>query len=515
MGLNIPMISDNNIAEKFSELKDSFCYAEIGKLISKSLKINSSEFNRKVFGYIPAHFREIQIYSDLSNLNEHNIFIGEPVIYKILFPSSITMEKIDCFYIFCYIKNNSEGFNVFFQSASRASKLLTPKDYHLSSKKIAFEGVISAFENNLSFISVSDPGHFISGLYSSFYVGTQKLNFAQLISTVVEKIVKLAGAKLENTFLFGSSAGGMGALLSSSYFSSKVQVMSLNAQISTYTLSEPMKILLGTDNQEYLLDKFGERVCCMNRFKKDIASTPNIFLSANTNDSIYQKNYKFYQLYRKLFSGRGKNNQSVFDSYCGATGHGRPDKKSLKTKIIIARELLTMNSNPLKDDNQKLPTSKNMIIEREHLKIIKSYPKKAVRRKYIELADSLLREKRFEEAVYFYCQALKLNSHHSRVHASLGNALLNMNELDRAIYCYRRAIELNYNSPGAFKKMGDALQMKGNLDEAIVAYKRALKLKPNLFNICNLIGDILFQQGHEEKARQYYNAYKKMKKRSI
>lgn len=383
-----------------------------------------------------------------------------------------------------------------------------------SNKNIA-EKVTSPFENNLSFIFISDPGHFIYSLYSSFYVGKQELNFAHLITTVVEKIVKLAGAKLENTFLFGSFDGGIGALLSSGYFSSKVQVMSLNTQISTYTLSESMKILLGTDNQEYLLDKFGERVCCMNKFEKDIAGTPNIFLSANTKDSIYQKNYKFYQLYRKLFSGRDKNNQSVFDSYCGSTGHGRPDKKSLKTKIRIVRELLTMNSNPLKDDNQKLSESKRMAMEKEKLKIIKSYPKKEVRRKYIERADSSLKAKHFEEAVYFYCQALKLNSHHSRVHASLGNALLNMKELDRAINSYRQAIELEYNSPGAFKKMGDALKMKGNLDEAIVAYQRALKLKPSLPNICNLIGDILSQQGQEEKAQQYYNANKKIKARPI
>jgi hypothetical protein len=49
-------------------------------------------------------------------------------------------------------------------------------------------------------------------------------------------------------------------------------------------------------------------------------------------------------MYLNQFTAKGENNQSVFDSYYGVDGHGRPKSSALKTKIRIAREILTMNS---------------------------------------------------------------------------------------------------------------------------------------------------------------------------
>ncbi|MEM6614648.1 MAG: hypothetical protein AAF652_20875 [Cyanobacteria bacterium P01_C01_bin.72] len=66
---------------------------------------------------------------------------------------------------------------------------------------------------------------------------------------------------------------------------------------------------------------------------------------ANINDYLYQRNFKFYQQYIARFTAAGINNQSVFDSYYGVEGHGRPETNSLKAKIRIAREVLTMQSN--------------------------------------------------------------------------------------------------------------------------------------------------------------------------
>ena len=60
---------------------------------------------------------------------------------------------------------------------------------------------------------------------------------------------------------------------------------------------------------------------------------------------IYIKEtFKFYQLLIAKYSDRGMNNQFVFDSYYGVEGHGRPEANSLKAKIRIAREILTMKS---------------------------------------------------------------------------------------------------------------------------------------------------------------------------
>ena len=331
---------------KLAEIKNRSSYSELAELITSSLKQNSSQINRRVFGYIPQLFREISINNwHQGVINSSNLPVGEPVIYKINFPQQETMRKIPFFYLFCYIKDRSKDLNVYFQSATIASNPYKQSEYSISSRKIAFEGLISAFSESESAICISDPGHFIPGLKSSFYVGTKKINFASLIANVIEDICSAAQIKLENTLLFGSSAGGMGALLSSTYFSDKVQVLSVNTQIYTHGMAKVMRVLLGTQERKILVKKFGDRISCMQRFSKQLNQVPNIYLLVNVNDNLYQRNYKFFQRYQKLYTGKNRANQSIFDSYFGLPGHGRPDKVSLKKKIAIARASLTMKAN--------------------------------------------------------------------------------------------------------------------------------------------------------------------------
>ena len=346
--MNIATVSKEKIKEQLIAFKSKANYVEIANLLAFSLKHASSELNRDVFSYIPSLFREVAISKPINGITPSLLSIGEPIIYKISFPQDCTIRGIPYFYIFCYLKQNSSKLNVYFQSAARTSRSLTQKKYDIAQKQIKFEGLISAFKDSESVICISDPGHFVPDLISSFYVGSRQINFPELISNIIESICISANINLENTFLFGSSAGGMGALLSSTYFSSKVQVMAVNAQIITYDLRRVMNKLLGTDKRDILLKKFANRVSCLNRFQQNINSVPNIYLLANVNDDLHPRNYKFYQLYQKLFVAKGKANQSIFDSYYGVEGHGRPDKVSLKQKMDIARASLAMKSNIVK-----------------------------------------------------------------------------------------------------------------------------------------------------------------------
>ena len=333
-----------SLVEKLKTYQSKLEYSKIAQLLTSSLKENSSKVNKQVFGYIPNLFREITINKSDKGINPSEIFIGEPVVYKIYFPSELTIGNIPFFYLFCYLQDDCRELNVYFQSAAKMDISLSQKDYSLDKEKVVFEGIMSAFTDNISTICISDPGHFLPGLMSSFYVGTQELNYTELISIVIESICSNVHVSLQNTLLFGSSAGAMGALLTSTYFNQKVQVLSINSQIHTYGLTKLMKTLLGTDDRQTLLNKFGDRVCCRHRFKKNINSVPNIYLLANINDNLHNRNFDFYRLYQELFSGKNQGNQSVFDSYDGVEGHGRPDKASLKKKIKIAKEVLTMKA---------------------------------------------------------------------------------------------------------------------------------------------------------------------------
>jgi SGNH hydrolase-like domain, acetyltransferase AlgX len=337
-------ITQADIQEQFNHLENGSCYPEIANLLAFSLKNAPSELSQRIFGYIPGLFREVAITNPLVGITPNQLYIGEPIIYKVSFPGNHTMKGIPYFYLFCYLKENSSELNVYFQSAARTSKNLKQQEYTISRKKIKFEGIISAFKDSTSAICISDPGHFIPDLISSFYVGSRRINFPEVISNLVESICIAAKIKLENTFLFGSSAGGMGALLSSTYFSQKVQVLAVNAQIITYDRVKIMTTLLETSDRHTLLKKFANRVSCLNRFQQKISSVPNLYLLANVNDDLYPRNYKLYQLYQQLFIAKGMGNQSIFDSYVGVEGHSRPDKIALKKKIEIARISLGMQA---------------------------------------------------------------------------------------------------------------------------------------------------------------------------
>ena len=328
---------------QFEKLKQQRQFTRIAELISCSLQLIPSEYNRQIFGYIPGIFRQIEI--DALQIQSSDIFIGEPVVYKIFYPAKQELYGISYFYVFCYFKENPSQLNVYFQSAHPGYEKLSIDEYDLNQSKISFEGSVSAFSpDNISVISVSDPGHFVPGFTSSYYVGSAELNFNQLVAKVLENICSLADIKLNNTMLFGSSAGTLGALLTSTYLTQKTNVLTVNSQINIHYRNKLMEKFLGISQPKKLLEKFGDRVSCIHRFQQDICSVPNIYILANVNDNLYQRNFKFYQLYLSRYTGKGINNQSVFDSYYGVEGHGRPEPNSLKRKIKIAREILTMNS---------------------------------------------------------------------------------------------------------------------------------------------------------------------------
>lgn len=334
----------DKIQIQFEILKQQKQYTQIAQLLTYALQINPRQYNQQIFGHIPSIFREIVIL-DPQQIQKSDLYIGEPVVYKIYYPLGQSLYNIPFFYLFCYLKENSYELNVYFQSANPDYQNLSIQDYPLKRQKINFEGCLSAFNNdNISVISVSDPGQFIPGITSSYYAGSTEVNFVELIAEVLESIGNLAGISNNNTMLIGSSAGTFGALLSSTYFKNKVNVLAVNSQIFLHKKSYLMKFLFGINDSKKLIEKFGSQLSCLHRFQEKLNSIPNIYILANVNDNLYQINWQFYQMYLNQFTAKGENNQSVFDSYYGVDGHGRPKSSALKTKIRIAREILTMNS---------------------------------------------------------------------------------------------------------------------------------------------------------------------------
>ena len=426
---------ERDIKTKLVAFKQSASYTQIAQLITYAFANNYGRSNQEIFGYIPEHFSEIIIDH---NLTKDNIFIDQPIIYKIYFPPKKTIAKIPYVYLFCYLKSTSEQLDVYFQSANRYSAPLQEHEYILSTQKIDFQGIFSAFNSDRSAICISDPGHFVPDLHSSYFAGSPEFNFAEFISQILENICHLAQIKLSDTFLFGASAGGVGALLSSTYFSSKVNVMAINSQIDTYSIIRVMRALFGIDDHQTLLKKFGNQVSCLHRFQQNIASIPNIYLLANINDGIYEINYQFYQLYQQLFVSPGKNNQSIFDSYYGEEGHIQPDKVSLKTKLEFARANLTLKLNLLEKEQSeqeaksrfelKLTEARELQAQGKiELAIAKFQKAIAIQAEYKvinELIDLYKLQKNYDRAAKYYHLFLEHHPKHAHAYVRLGRILV-------------------------------------------------------------------------------------------
>ena len=333
------------IKDRLQQFKQEKNYRDIAKLITYSFQVVSRQDNIEIFNYIPSIFRIIEICLDKESIQNRHIFVGEPVIYKLYYGNNCQLYGLNYFYVFCYFKEQSDRLNVYFQSASPDYKKLSPENYEIKQKLITFEGSISSFKgDDISVISVSDPGQFIPNLTSSYYVGSPELNFPQLIANVLNKLTHLSNISWSKTLLFGSSAGTFGALLTSTYLPVKTNVLTVNSQINVGHRQHIMRSCLGITNTKEIMRQFGEQVSCLRRFNKKLSVVPNIYILANINDNLYRKNFNFYTNYIENFSRKGLENQSVFDSYCGVDGHGRPEHSSLKAKIKLARMILTMRS---------------------------------------------------------------------------------------------------------------------------------------------------------------------------
>ena len=134
---------------------------------------------------------------------------------------------------------------------------------------------------------------------------------------------------------------------------------------------------------------------------------------------------------------------------------------------------------------------------------VKKEPNKA--RPLKNLADALLKEGKFEKAVFHFQEALKMDPKDERAHLLLGEALQEIGRVDEAIHHYSEALRIKPNYPEALVKLGNALASKGNHDEAMQHYTEALRIRPNYEGALNNMGIAMMRQGRLQEALQYFS----------
>ncbi len=92
---------------KFREHQQNGRYSQIADVITCALQILPSEYNRQIFGYIPGIFRQVELH--VGQLQSQDLFIGEPVVYRVHYSGEQTLYGMPYFYVFCYLKPNFRG----------------------------------------------------------------------------------------------------------------------------------------------------------------------------------------------------------------------------------------------------------------------------------------------------------------------------------------------------------------------------------------------------------------------
>jgi len=113
-----------------------------------------------------------------------------------------------------------------------------------------------------------------------------------------------------------------------------------------------------------------------------------------------------------------------------------------------------------------------------------------------DLGTALLKTERFDDAITCFNRALELKPTFAHAQNNLGKALLKLGRFDEALAHLARAVALTPNDPEAHYNVGTVLVMQGHLDQAVVSFSKALTLKPDYWQAHSNLGITLMRQGN-------------------
>lgn len=96
---------------------------------------------------------------------------------------------------------------------------------------------------------------------------------------------------------------------------------------------------------------------------------------------------------------------------------------------------------------------------------------------FINLGNSLAKQKQLEGAIVFYSMAIKIDPNAAEVVAKLQEVRAKQQELYAEIAAYRHQIELDPSNSKAYNDLGNILPQLGELAEAIICHQKASELR--------------------------------------
>ncbi|MCP4107711.1 MAG: tetratricopeptide repeat protein [Desulfobacteraceae bacterium] len=121
------------------------------------------------------------------------------------------------------------------------------------------------------------------------------------------------------------------------------------------------------------------------------------------------------------------------------------------------------------------------------------------------LGSIRLDQKRFDEAVFHFSEALRIKPDYTDAWYNSGIALSEQEKMQEAVKHFSEALRLRPVCPDTHLNIGVALYKLGKKQEAAVHFSRALQINPNYAEAHYNLGVVLISQGKTEEAVRHYS----------
>ena len=162
--------------------------------------------------------------------------------------------------------------------------------------------------------------------------------------------------------------------------------------------------------------------------------------------SKYDKSYTAHKLLAEIYEKEGGMRKAI-DEYVKVL--------DLKPSDYVTYFKISVLLKDLGKKDEAIQMLKTLVSKRPEMKEANNM-----------LADLLLQEKKYKQAITMYVQAIKYDSNNAQLYYNLGLAYSMMNEFSLAKECYKKTVELDSNYYNAFYRLGQISLLYRDIESA-------------------------------------------------
>lgn len=160
----------------------------------------------------------------------------------------------------------------------------------------------------------------------------------------------------------------------------------------------------------------------------------------------YDKSYKAHKMLAEIYEKEGGMRKAI-DEYVKALDLMQSDYITYFKISVLLKEL--------GKKEESIQMLKTLVNKRPEMKEANKM-----------LADLLLDEKKYKQAITIYVQAIKYDSDNAELYYNLGNAYSRMNEFSLAKECYKKTTQIDSTNYNAFYRLGQISLLYRDIESA-------------------------------------------------